>query len=230
MKRRLFGLLALSACAARQDFAGPGAPPAAAPTGPAFAPATAAPSMPRPDAMPGDARRALMAARIADGPDLAMILADQSGTAEQWLAPGPFVLALRAGRITRTVNLPGRDVRGIVDETPDPLARPDRLVGPSPAAQTYRRRVQVTNGPPGGLLVESRLVPEGTEPVRVPGLGTTRTLRRVREEGRGLDGASAAWRFENLFWLDPATGRVLASRQAPLPGGPTLDLRVIRAG
>jgi len=88
----------------------------------------------------------------------------------------------------------------------------------------------VAGAPPGGIVVESRLVAEGTEPVRVPGLGQTRTLRRVRETGRGLEGAASSWRFENVFWIDPTTGRVLASRQEPLPGAPQLTLNVIRAG
>jgi hypothetical protein len=222
MKRRLLLLAPFAGCASQPgQVAGPAVP---AP-GAAFAPATAAPTMPTPAAMPGGAR-ALMAARVAEGPELAMILAEGGGGAEQWLAPGPFVLALRAGRVTRTVNLPGRDLRGVVDETPDPLLRPDRLG----TAQTYRRRLQVAGSPPGGLVVESQLVADGSESVRVPGLGTSRTLRRVRETGRGLEGPVAAWRFENLYWLDPTSGRVLASRQDPLPGGPTLTLQVIRAG
>jgi hypothetical protein len=225
MRRRLVLLAPLAACAQPSGQVAVPAVPAVPPAGPSFAPATAAPAMPAPAAMPGGGR-ALMAARVADGPELAMILAEGAGGGEQWLAPGPFVLALRAGRVTRTVNLPGRDLRGVVDETPDPLLRPERLG----AAQAYRRRLQVAGSPPGGLVVESQLVAEGTEAVRVPGLGTSRTLRRVRETGRGLEGPVAGWRFENLFWLDPASGRVLASRQDPLPGAPTLALQVIRAG
>jgi hypothetical protein len=202
---------------------------ASPPRGEPFVPTTPQQPMPRLEAMAtpgGGGARALMAARVAEGPELAMILAEQREGAEQWLAPGPFVLALRAGRVTRTVNLPGQDLRGVIDETPDPLARPDRLGEGRP----YRRRLQVAGAPPGGIVVESRLVAEGTEPVRVPGLGQTRTLRRVRETGRGLEGAASSWRFENVFWIDPTTGRVLASRQEPLPGAPQLTLNVIRAG
>jgi hypothetical protein len=239
-RRLLLGLplLAAAACGERTaPVAGPaggplladrqaGAAGPGAPRGEPFVPATAPQAMPRPDAMAGGGGRALMAARVDEGPELAMILAEQRGGAEQWLAPGPFVLALRAGRVTRTVNLPGRDLKGVVDETPDPLARPDRLG----EARTYRRRLQVAGAPPGGLVVESRMVAEGNESVRVPGLGQTRTLRRVRETGRGLEGPVASWRFENIFWLDPTSGRVMASRQEPLPGAPVLALNVIRTG
>jgi len=103
---------------------------ASPPRGEPFVPTTPQQPMPRLEAMAtpgGGGARALMAARVAEGPELAMILAEQREGAEQWLAPGPFVLALRAGRVTRTVNLPGQDLRGVIDETPDPLARPDRL-------------------------------------------------------------------------------------------------------
>jgi hypothetical protein len=219
--------------AASSPFAlGSGAPLAGAEPGAgrtsAFTPATPPPARPAPAAMPpggGGRGRALMAARLAEGPELAMILADDSGGLDQWLAPGPFVLALRAGRVARSVNLPGGDLRSVVDETPDPLARPQS------AAQggTYRRRLQLPGAPPGGLVVEGRLVAEAVEPVRVPGLETSRALRRMREVGRGLEGPVASWRFENLFWLEPATGRVMASRQQPLPSAPVLTLNVIRS-
>jgi len=63
----------------------------------------------------------------------------------------------------------------------------------------------------------------------VPGVEISRSLRRVREVGRGLEGPVASWRFENLFWLDPASGRVMASRQQPLPSAPVLTLNVIRS-
>lgn len=237
-RRLVLGLPLLAiACAERATPAAgpagalplPGRAPSLAGRSPAepFVPSSPQQPMPRPEAMAGGAAaRALMAARVDDGPELAMILAEKRDGAEQWLAPGPFVLALTAGRITRTVNLPGQDLRGVVEETPDPLARPDRLA----EGRLYRRRLQVAGAPPGGLVVESRLVAEGTEPVGVPGLGQTRTLRRVRETGRGLEGPAASWRFENIFWLDPASGRVLASRQEPLPGAPVLALNVIRTG
>lgn len=190
-----------------------------------FVPSAPPRPAPAPDAM-ASLSRALLAARIADGPELAMILADHQGAMEQWLAPGPFVLGLRAGRVMRTVNLPGGDLKGVVDETADPLLHPDRMAQAGP----YRRRLQVAGAPPGGLVVESRLVAEGNEAVRIPGLGQARMLRRVREAGRGLEGPVRGWRFENIFWLDPGTGRVVASRQEPLPGAPTLTLGLVKAG
>jgi hypothetical protein len=70
---------------------------------------------------------------VEDGPELAMILADTRQGQEQWLAPGPFVLALHAGRVTRTVNLSatpgGIDLKGVVDETADPLRGPVARLG-----------------------------------------------------------------------------------------------------
>lgn len=210
----------------REGDLAPGRPEAPADVGP-FVPATAPSSMPHPDAM-ASSNRALMAARIADGPELAMILADHRGAIEQWLAPGPFVLGLRSGRITRTVNLPGTDLKGVVDETADPLLHAGRLL--QSQGESYRRRLQTSGAPPGGLVVESRLAIEGSESVRTPGLGQSRVLRRVREAGRGLDESAGAWRFENLFWLEPGSGRVIASRQELLPGAPTLTLNLINAG
>lgn len=195
--------------------------------GTGFAPSTPAPSMPAPTALATARSRGLMAARIADGPELAMILADTRQGQEQWLAPGPFVLALHAGRVTRTVNLSatpgGIDLKGVVDETADPLRGPVARLGAAP----YRRRLQAAGAPPGGWLVESRLSPEGNETLPVPGLQTTRQVLRVREQGRALDGA---WRFENIFWLDARSGQVVASRQVPMPGAPTLTLNLVRAG
>ncbi|MCC7281484.1 MAG: YjbF family lipoprotein [Acetobacteraceae bacterium] len=237
-RRMLLGLPLLAiACAERgTPAAGPAASlprPGRAPEGGAgplgepFVPSYPRPPMPPPEALAsGGGARPLMAARLGDGPELAMILAEKRDSAEQWLAPGPFVLALKAGRIIRTVNLPGGDLRGVVDETPDPLARPDQLG----QARPYRRRLQASDAPPGGLVVESRLVSEGTEPVRATPASQPRTLRRVRETGRALEGAASSWRFENVFWLDPATGHVVASRQEPLPRAPVLALSVIRAG
>lgn len=202
-----------------------GLPPAGGEAAEPFVPSASPRPAPAPDAM-ASLSRALLAARIADGPELAMILADHQGAMEQWLAPGPFVLGLRVGRVMRTVNMPGGDLKGVVDETADPLLHPDRLAQAVP----YRRRLQVAGAPPGGLVVESRLVAEGNEAIRIPGLGQTRTLRRVRETGRGLEGPVRGWRFENVFWLDPASGRVVASRQEPLPGAPTLTLSLVKGG
>lgn len=191
----------------------------------AFTPAAQPAPAPAPEALAADGR-ALLAARIGNGPELAMILAERRGAAEQWLAPGPFVLGLRAGRVTRTVNLPGTDLKGVTDETSDPLLRPDQL-GQAPA---YRRRLQAAGAPPGGLVVESRFQVENMETLPVPGLGQSRSLRRVREVGRGLEGPVSAWRFENLFWLDPDSGHVMASRQELLPGAPSLALDLVRPG
>lgn len=212
------GVLALPP---RSTGPGAGAP---APPQP-FVPATAPAVRPAPEALAGTAgARPLLSAVVGDGPALAMILAEARDGAEQWLAPGPFVLGLRAGRIARTVNLPGRDLRGVIDETPDPLARPQTLGDGRP----YRRRLQVAGAPPGGLVVEGRLALEQIETMPIPGLGQNRALRRVRETGRGLEGPVAGWRFENLFWIEPGTGRVLASRQAPLPDAPPVAISVIR--
>jgi hypothetical protein len=236
MRRRYFalgGCAALAGCAGeppapRGGAAGPAlALPGASARGSAaapsaFAPSTPAPTVPAPAAMTG-APRALLAARVAEGPELAMILADTRQGQEQWLAPGPFVLALRAGRVTRTVNLDGRDLKGVVEETPDPLRGPVSSIANAP----YRRRLQAAGAPAGGWLVEGRLTAEGNETLTVPGLGTQRQVLRVRERGRALDGD---WRFENVFWLDPQSGRVLASRQVPLPGAPTVTLNLIKAG
>jgi hypothetical protein len=206
-----------------QAFVGPGAPSSAAPArAGSFAPSTPSPTMPGPAAL-SSAPRALLAARVAEGPELAMILADTRQGQEQWLAPGPFVLALRSGRVIRTVNLDGLDLKGVVDETPDPLRGPVAALGNAP----YRRRLQATGAPAGGWLVEGRMTAEGNETLTVPGLGTQRQALRVRERGRALDGN---WRFENVFWLDPRTGQVLASRQVPLPGAPTVTLNLIKAG
>lgn len=204
----------------------PRAAPPASPPQP-FVPSTAPQARPAPEALAGTAgTRPLLSAVVGDGPALAMILAEARDGAEQWLAPGPFVLGLRAGRIARSVNLPGRDLRGVIDETPDPLARPQTLGDGRP----YRRRLQVAGAPPGGLVVEGRLALELIETLPIPGLGQSRALRRVRETGRGLEGPVAGWRFENLFWIEPGTGRVLASRQVPLPDAPTVAISVIRPG
>jgi hypothetical protein len=240
MRRRtalLGGAWLLSGCATAPSPGSGGAralPQAAPQPSAGFTPSTPAPAMPPPAALANARSRGLMAARVEDGPELAMILADTRQGQEQWLAPGPFVLALNAGRVTRTVNLAsgggnlsatpgGADLKGVVDETADPLRGPVARLGAAP----YRRRLQAAGAPPGGWLVESRLSPEGNETLPVPGLDTTRQVLRVREQGRALDGA---WRFENIFWLDARSGQVVASRQVPMPGAPTLTLTLVRAG
>ncbi|MCC7428472.1 MAG: YjbF family lipoprotein [Alphaproteobacteria bacterium] len=162
-------------------------------------------------------------ARLGRGPEAALVLAgtDAEGQ-EQWAGADRSLLVRRGGRFVRSVRLPV-DLAASRALGPDPLAEGGLARLPAEGAPA-RRLIDVAPHGPWGLLVESRLRPEGLVARALPG-GGTRPLRLVTEAGRA---EAAGWRFAARHWLDPEDGVVHATEQALAPGLPLLHFVLLR--
>jgi hypothetical protein len=156
---------------------------------------------------------------IADAPEILVVLAQSEADGLHWRPADGSLLVTRHGRITR---FSGRitDVRAVAGEGSDPVA--DGRIGTSEKEDCIRfldfpkvRRY--------GVVVRSVLQRVGDASVTLL-RGETRALKFSETGGS----ASLDWQFENEFFLDPRTGRIVKSRQSITPETGPFELRVLR--
>lgn len=147
-----------------------------------------------------------------------LVLGNVDGDREAWYSHDGVILFLRHGLLVKSWGLSVN-----IDGTALPDASPF-LTGLQHVDGTVsvERRVDVSPGYRYGVAVESQLSAGPMETVAI--LGQAHQLRRIDEH---LHAAGLDWQADNRYWVDPASGQVLKTRQT-LPGGQTLTLTMLR--
>lgn len=177
---------------------------------------------------------ASMYARIGDGPQAFMVLAlaepaavltptDSEAPAMQlkWLAADKGMLVTEHGRLVKTLNLPLGNLVQVTAETPDPVALGLQL--PS-TPTTWTRRIDWQPGYHYGYQLISRFEDKGL---------VTITINNIAQHARyfveKVNVPSLDLQFDNAFWIEPASGEVLKSRQLIAPGLPEVETQLLKA-
>lgn len=140
-----------------------------------------------------------------DGVQALMVLGNDDHGRTSWFA-GRQVVFLRGGVLAGTQGFPqdAVEIRLLGD---DPFANLHELAGPV----ATRRRYDWMPGHRFGVELQGTLVPAGIDTIDI--LGTAHRLQRYDET---LAGAGIT--TTNSYWAEPATGRILRSREFVAPG------------
>lgn len=181
---------------------------------------------------------ASMYARIGDGPQAFMVLAlaepatvlaspktpthsEAPAMQLKWLAADKGMLVTEHGRLVKTLNLPLGNLVQVTAATPDPLALGLQL---PTTPTTWTRRIDWQPGYHFGYQLTSRFEDKGL---------VTITINTIAQSARyfveTVNVPSLDLQFDNAFWIDPASGQVLKSRQLIAPGLPEVETQLLKA-
>ena len=139
----------------------------------------------------------------------------QQGDLEYWVASGKQVLLMRNGLVVRTTGLqPALD--GTRFDGQSPFKRGLHLVADG---ERSTRWIDMYQGQQVGLAVNGRFVRKGLETVTI--LDKPYVLQRIDEK---FEIPALGFSGTNHFWVRPADGVILQSKQYVTPG---LELRIV---
>lgn len=163
---------------------------------------------------------ASMTARVGKGPQALLLLARSDGEDQHWISGlDRSVLALRGGRVVRTFGFPENLKNTRADEI-DPV---DRLLHKLTEPVRHTRYIDLDLGPHFGLVIDSVFESLGRRKVRIVELDFDTILVREKNSARTLN-----WRFDNLYWVDPADGFVWKSRQVIARSFPPVHFEILK--
>ncbi len=163
---------------------------------------------------------ASMTARVGKGPQALLLLARSDGEEQHWISGlDRSVLALRGGRVVRTFGFPENLKNTRADEI-DPV---DRLLHKLTEPVRHTRYIDLDLGPHFGLVIDSVFESMGRRKVRIVELDFDTILVREKNSARTLN-----WRFDNLYWVDPADGFVWKSRQVIARSFPPVHFEILK--
>lgn len=138
----------------------------------------------------------------------------------KWLSADNKMLVTEHGRLIKTVNLHGQNLTASYSHQRDPLAL-GLLKSTTP--HTWTRKVDWQPGYHVGYTLTSRFErqEESQLVINQKPISSVRFIEYVTNKELNVD-------FENQYWLDPYSGRVLASSQTPAPGMPQIKITVLK--
>lgn len=161
---------------------------------------------------------ASMALTVADGPRAFIVLAWNEDNTQKWLTADAKMIATRNGRLIKTLGF--RDnLLSLESNTPDPLASPLTIQ----EGQQWRAQVRWQGNGFHAADVTSRFHWSGSEDFIV--LGVTRSYR-ILEEAMTAKTDGATW--QQRYWVDPHSGRIVHSKQILHPYGQTWSLTLLK--
>jgi len=197
------------------------------------------PDLPLPRSTIAKLPYASMTARIGGGPQALLLLARSQGREQHWISGlDRSVLALSGGRVVKTFGFP-ENLKNTRNQGPDPVDRGlHKLARPEPGGQTgqaetppqpvrHSRYIDLDLGPKQapyyGLVIDSEFHSLGPRKVRIVELEFDTILVREQNSARSLN-----WKFENLYWVDPADGFVWKSVQHIARSFPPVQFEILK--
>jgi len=200
------------------------------------------PDLPLPRSTIAKLPYASMTARIGGGPQALLLLARSQGREQHWISGlDRSVLALSGGRVVKTFGFP-ENLKNTRNQGHDPVDRAlHKLPRPEPwgqAGQTgqpepprqpvrHSRYIDLDLGPAMapyyGLVIDSEFHSLGPRKVRIVELEFDTILVREQNSARSLN-----WKFENLYWVDPADGFVWKSIQHIARSFPPVQFEILK--
>jgi hypothetical protein len=166
---------------------------------------------------------ASMSARLGRGPQALLLLARSQGGEQHWVSGlDRSVLALRGGRVVKTFGFP-ENLKNTRNEGSDPVNRRLHKLQPQDQPLRHTRYLDLDIGTHYGLIVDSVFHSLGPRKLRIVELDFDTILVREQNSARTLN-----WKFENLYWVDPADGFVWQSTQAIARSFPPVQFQVLK--
>ena len=167
---------------------------------------------------------ASMTARVGSGPQALLLLARSQGREQHWVSGlDRSVLALSGGRVVRTFGFP-ENLKNTRAEGPDPVAGGLHKIGQTEQPQMrHTRYIDIDRGTHYGLVIDSTFHHLGARKIRIVELDFDTILVREQNSARTLN-----WKFENLYWVDPADGFVWKSKQFIARSFPPVQFEILK--
>ncbi|MBT3536865.1 MAG: YjbF family lipoprotein [Rhodospirillaceae bacterium] len=163
---------------------------------------------------------ASMTARVGTGPQALLLLARSQGDEQHWISGlDRSVLALRGGRVVKTFGFP-ENLKNTRADQIDPV---DRLLHKLTEPVRHTRYIDLDLGSNFGLTIDSVFERIGPKKLRIVELDFDTILVRERNSARSVN-----WKFENLYWVDPADGFVWKSRQVIARSFPPVQFEILK--
>ncbi|WP_338049183.1 YjbF family lipoprotein [Photobacterium sanctipauli] len=177
-------------------------------------------------------------ARVDDGPQAFMVLAlaeskpslssnqssQQNNTPEKlqlkWLSSDGGMLVTEHGRLVKTLNLPVGNLVNIASQQVDPLQAGLHLPN---SPKTWQRIIDWQPGYHFGYTLTSTFDQQGTEIIMVNQQPVEAMHFKEAVYVEELDMS-----YNNQFWIEPTTGKVLKSQQKLAPGLPYIDITLLK--
>lgn len=138
----------------------------------------------------------------------------------KWLSANGEMLVTENGRIVKTVNLLNANLLGSYSDQPDPLAL--GLLNESTPKQ-WQRLVDWQPGNNFSVFLDSQFENKGAQTILVND-SPKETLYFVEH----VQAPQINARYQNHFWLNAASGDVVASIQVPAPGFAAIETTVLK--
>lgn len=169
---------------------------------------------------------ASMTTRVGAGPQALLLLARGQDGEQHWISGlDRSVLALRGGRVVKTFGFP-ENLKNTRNNSADPVeGRLHKLhkTGQTEPPWRHTRYLDLDLGPHYGLVVDSVFHSLGPRKIRIVELDFDTILVREQNSARTLN-----WKFENLYWVDPADGFVWQSRQVIARSFPAVHFQILK--
>ncbi|MGX5098452.1 YjbF family lipoprotein [Enterobacter cloacae] len=161
---------------------------------------------------------ASMALTVADGPQAFIVLAWDEDNTQKWLTADAKMIATRSGRLIKTLGF-SDNLLSLESNTPDPLADPLAIQ----EGQQWHAQTRWQDHGFHAANITSRFHWSGSQDFTV--LDVTRSYR-VLEEAVTDEKDGATW--QQRYWVDPQSGRIVHSKQILHPHGQTWSLTLLK--
>lgn len=161
---------------------------------------------------------ASMALTVADGPQAFIVLAWNENNTQKWLTADAKMIATRNGRLIKTLGF-SANLLSLESNAPDPLAAPLTVQ----EGQRWHAQARWQENGFFAANITSRFSWAGSQDFTVTGV--TRRYR-VLEEVMTADTDGTTW--QQRYWVDPDSGRIVHSKQILHPHGQTWSLTLLK--
>lgn len=161
---------------------------------------------------------ASMALTVADGPQAFIVLAWNEDNTQKWLTADTKMIATSNGRLIKTLGF-SNNLLSMESESPDPLTYPLFIQ----EGQQWHAQARWQENGFHAANITSHFHWAGSEDFTV--LSVTRNYR-VLEETVTAETDGATW--QQRYWVDPQSGRIVHSKQVLYPHGQTWSLTLLK--
>lgn len=158
--------------------------------------------------------------RVDGGPQIFVVQGFYENGIAKWVSADFAMIATHKGRIVKTTDLYGGNLDSVTNLSSDPLALGLHL---NSTPKEWCRAVDWSPGYRYNHSLHSFFQKVGSETLTI--LGVERSTLHFTETVQLLELKQS---YQNEFWIDPMSGKVLKSRQHVTPDTPWLELTALK--
>lgn len=163
---------------------------------------------------------ASMTAQLGNNPQAVLILANVSGSEQQWHSANHEMLVFNHGQINRTFGLHNDLQQLVYQQGFNPLKHPLSKINNQASSKgiiSFSSNQQLT------IPFTTQFEKVAVETVKVA--GNEQKLLKIKQT---LDVSQLNWHVTNFFWVDPRDNQVLKAIQNTAPGLEPITIEIIK--